>query len=148
MSKTISHRLNEACRQRGYAWVARPDEPVTSPPYATWWGCVYQPKTGALLALVTAAPGRTVRRRLLESLETQAPPPTVRTVREGAVTGLRDSRVAIEFEDATREVVAHPYGVSIRPGMAVRAVCFVEDEQPVFLWGADHSPHRLTERPL
>jgi hypothetical protein len=135
VSRTISQRLNEACRQRGYAWVARPDEAVTSPPYTIWWGCVYQPKTGAVLALVTAAPARTVKRGLLERLETQAPPPTVRTVRKGVVIGVRNSRVTIEFEDTARDGIAYPYGVSVEPGMAVRAVWFGEDEQPVLLYG-------------
>jgi hypothetical protein len=148
VSRTISQRLNEACRQRGYAWVARPDEPVGSPPYSIWWGCVYQPKTGAVLALVTAAPARTVKRRLLELLETQAPAPTMGTVREGVVIGVRDRRVTIEFEDTARDAIAHPYGVSVEPGMAVRAVWFGGEEQPVLLWGAEHTPHRLTERPV
>ena len=89
-----------------------------------------------------------MKRRLLERLEAQAPPPTVRTVRNGAVIGVRDSRVTIEFEDTTRDVIAHPIGVSVRPGMAVQAVWFGEDEQPVLLWGGEHIPHRLTERPL
>jgi len=146
VSKTLRHRLDDACRERGCTWVERPDERVSSPPYAKWWGCVYRPETGDVLVLVTDAPWKAALRRLLDRIE--EPPPVVRTTRSGTAVELEDDRVAIEFEDGTREVLAHPIGVPVRRGMPVREVEFDGHEGPIVFWGMDHTPHRLTESPL
>jgi hypothetical protein len=101
-----------------------------------------------MVALVTDAPWKTVRPRLLDQIE--APPPVVERTRSGKVVD-RDEEyieVVIKFEDGTREVVAHPFGVSVRRRMPIRESEFKGHEGPIVFWGKDHIPHRHTERLL
>jgi hypothetical protein len=91
MGKTIVHRLDEACRNKGYAWVTQPDEPVTSPPYKRWWGAIVEDRDHAgpryqlhvevnrrgkiphVVATVSDLPGKTAMRELLRIAESLEP---------------------------------------------------------------------------
>jgi hypothetical protein len=155
MTKTITARLRETCHAKGYKSTGGPDEPVSAPAATKWWACVYDPATGHIAALVTAAHGapKTVRRRLLNALD--HPAPTIRKVRRGTVVlsssrrserGVRDaSRILVEFDDGAREILPHPLMVPVRPGWPVKEVEFEGHEGPLVLWGPEHMPQRLTQ---
>jgi hypothetical protein len=154
VTKTITDRLREACRARGFKSTGGPDEPVSAPEAMKWWACVYDPNTGHVAVLVTgarSAPKR-VRRQLLDGID--QPAPVVRTSRAGTVVmssssrpqrGVwEDNRVLVEFDGGARELFPHPLMVSIRPGMPVKEVEFNGHEGSLILWGPEYVPRRLT----
>lgn len=55
--------------------------------------------------------------------------------------------VVVEFEDGTLETLVHPHFLAIRTGWPVTQVDFEGHEGPVFLWGSENTPRRLTEDP-
>jgi hypothetical protein len=153
VTKTLSQRLGEAVRARGLSSVCRPDEPVSSPPYARWWGCVYDRRTGDVAVLVTSSGRTSIVRRLLDGLE--LPPPAHDGSRSGTVlraeTGSgkpwSPGSVDVEFEDGACATFTHPWGIPVEPGWPVRELSFAGHDGVVLQWGPDHLPRRLTEHP-
>jgi hypothetical protein len=151
VTRTLQQRLGDAVLPRGLSWDVRPDEPVSSPPHARWWGCVYDKRTGDVAVLVTSSGGTSALRRLLDGLD--APPPVLRSAREGTVlraetgSGLpwKPGRVDVEFGDGAAAAFLHPWGVHLEPGWPVRELAFEGHEGVVLQWGPDHLPRRLTE---
>lgn len=158
VTETLQQRLKAACRAKGFKRTGGPDEPFSSPPVERWWGCVYDPASGEIAALVTDAPVRTVKKRLLTDMES-APPVIVRA-REGTVSrvevgpkgwpapGRFQGQVDVEFTDGSKESYVHPWMLGVRVGWSVREVEFEGHEGPVIVWGPEHLPRRLTDRPL
>src|SRR5437016_5694950 len=127
VSKSLKQRLNDLCRDRGLAWIQRPDEPISSPPYEKWWGCAYDPESGAVHALVTGSSHRAERKRLLSHLEEGGEAPAVERSRKGHVVKRGSQRtVLVMFDDGEVLVVPAPYAapVGAEVGMAVRLVEF------------------------
>jgi hypothetical protein len=158
VTETLQQRLEDACRAKGFKPGGGPDEAVSSPPYEKWWGCVYDPASGEVAALVTDAPLRTVKKRLLADMESA--PPVVARGREGTVSrvdlgpkgrpepGRFQGQVDVEFTDGSRESFVHPWLLPVRVGWPVREFEFEGHDGPVILWGPEHIPRRLTDRPL
>jgi hypothetical protein len=166
MTRTLRHRLEDACAARGLAWWGTSDVSQTTLEgrsrhrlIAPFWICAYDPQTGDIAAFVAGAPGWTAaKRRLLRALEDDQAAPEVEWRREGVVIERIPARVGerirthlliVRFADGSVEEFAYPgSNRSIRPDTPVAVVKLAVDPSPVILWGSDHDPRRESARPL
>ena len=146
MTKTIKHRLDEACWKRGLSWRGRPDQPLYGPrPYSEYWACAYDPDSGHVAAFVTGLPGwRSAKLSLLRAIEHRTPPPAVKAERKGTVLE-REGRdwLLVRFADGTTSSVQRPWlNLGWQPGNELTIVHLMDHQDPILLWGSAHMPFR------
>ena len=149
MTKTIKHRLDEACSERGLSWRGRPDQPLYGPrPYTEWWTCAYHPASGHVAAFFTGLSGwRSAKLALLGAVEGGGAPPEVVDRREGTILEWDGSEwLLVGFADGTTEPVRRPWlNLGWQPGNDLALLRLVTDPEPLLLWGPEHMPSRPAE---